>query len=62
MEHPTYSPDLAPNDFCFQKYSLPYRDEYFRILKTSKKCDDSTESCSTTAVPKMSPIVLSSFG
>jgi histone-lysine N-methyltransferase SETMAR len=23
IEHPPYSPDLAPGDFCFQKLSLP---------------------------------------
>jgi hypothetical protein len=33
------------------------RDENFRILKTSKKCDNSTESYSTTRVPKMFPAV-----
>jgi hypothetical protein len=39
MEHAPCSPDLAPNDFCFQKWSLPSRDEGIRILKTSKKKD-----------------------
>jgi hypothetical protein len=29
------------------------RVEDFRILKTSKKCDDDTESYSITEVPKM---------
>jgi hypothetical protein len=43
---------------CFQKLSLPYTEEDFRILMTSKtECDDSTESYSTTGVPKMFPPV-----
>jgi hypothetical protein len=38
MEHPSYSPDLAPNDFwLFQKKCLPYRNKDFTILNTSKK-------------------------
>jgi hypothetical protein len=28
-------------------------DEDFRKLKTSEKCDDGAESCSTTGVPKI---------
>jgi len=31
---PPYSPDLAPNKFCFQNDSLPYRDQEFRTLQT----------------------------
>jgi hypothetical protein len=27
---------------------------YLYLLKTTKKCDDGTESCATTAVPKRS--------
>jgi hypothetical protein len=33
-----YSPDLAPNDFwLFPKIKSALKDEYFRVLKTSKK-------------------------
>jgi hypothetical protein len=47
---------LAPNEFwLFPKESLPQRDKYFRILKTSKKCDNGTESYSTAGVPKNVP-------
>jgi hypothetical protein len=46
---------------CFQKSSLLYKDEDFRILKTSKKCDDGIESCSTTGDPEMFPVVAASF-
>jgi hypothetical protein len=37
-------------------------DEDLRILKTSKKCDDGTESCSTTGVSKIFPTVAASLG
>jgi hypothetical protein len=48
MEHPSYSFYLTPNDFWpFPKIML-CREEDFRILKTSKKCDDGTENYSTT--------------
>jgi len=56
MEHEPYSPDLAPKDIC-----LPLRDEDFRILTTSKKCDDSTESYSRTGISKMLPTVAASM-
>jgi hypothetical protein len=39
---------------------MPQRDKYFRILKTHKKCHDSTESYSTTAGPKMLPTLVAS--
>jgi hypothetical protein len=38
MEHQPYSPDLAPNDYwLFPKLKSAEWDEYFRIMKTSKK-------------------------
>jgi hypothetical protein len=36
--------------------------EYFRIMKTCKKCDDITESYSTIGVPKMFTTVVASLG
>jgi hypothetical protein len=59
MEHPPYFPDLAPNDFWLfpNINSALKKNEDFRILKTSKKCDDGTERYSTTGDPKMFPIV-----
>jgi hypothetical protein len=46
---------------CFQKYSLPSRDEKFRILKTTEKCGDATQSYSTTGVAKKIPTVAASL-
>jgi hypothetical protein len=36
---------LAPDDICFQKWSLPWRDKGFSVL-TSKKCYIGTGSFS----------------
>jgi hypothetical protein len=38
------------------------RDEDFRMKKTLKKCDNGTESYSTTGVLKMFPTVVASLG
>jgi hypothetical protein len=43
-EHSPYSPDLAPNDF----WLFPEINSTFKGTKTFKKCDDDTESYSTT--------------
>jgi hypothetical protein len=54
MEHPSYSHDLAPNDFwLFPKTNSSLQGQGFQDIKDIKKCDDSTESYSTTGVPKM---------
>jgi hypothetical protein len=53
MEYPSYSPDLAPNNFwLFHKIKSALKERDFRILKTFKK-SDVTGSYSTTGVPKM---------
>jgi hypothetical protein len=50
--HPTTIIWLRMTSGCFQKQSVPQRDEHFRMLKTStKKCDD-TEIYSTTEYQK----------
>jgi hypothetical protein len=57
MEHPACSSDLAlavsKNKVCLKK-----KDKDFRLLKISKKFDDSTEIYSTTGIPKMYPIMI----
>jgi hypothetical protein len=44
------------------KNKICIRDEDFRIVKTSEKCDSGTESYSTTGVQKMFPTVAASLG
>jgi hypothetical protein len=62
MEHPPYSPYLAPNDFwLFPKIKSSLNGRIFPIMKTFKKCNDDTESYSTTQVPKMFPTVAASL-
>jgi hypothetical protein len=57
MEHPTCSPDLAPNDmWLFPKINSPFRWR-FQDIEDIKKCDDDTESYSTTGVAKILPRV-----
>jgi hypothetical protein len=63
VEHLTYSLDLAPNDFwLFPKIKSASKGRIVRILKTSKKCDESTESYFTTGVPKKLTTVAASLG
>jgi hypothetical protein len=65
-EYTPCSPVMDSNDFwLFRKISLPYRYEDFKIMNTLKflkKCADSTESYSTTGVPKMFPVEAVEFG
>jgi hypothetical protein len=64
MEHLPSSPDLAPNDFwLFPKIKSALKRQRFQDTEDiqKKKCDD-TESYSTTAVPKIFPIVATSLG
>jgi hypothetical protein len=59
MEHQCYFSRCFSG--CFQKYFPPRRDEDFRILKILKaKCDDGTESYSTTGAPKIFPAAAAS--
>jgi hypothetical protein len=55
MEHPPYSPDLVPNDFwLFPKVNSVLKERWFSgYWRHPKKCDDGTESYSTTGVPKI---------
>jgi histone-lysine N-methyltransferase SETMAR len=64
IEHPPCSPDLAPNGFLlFPEIKSALKTRRFQVLKTSKqKCDDGTESYSTTGVPKTLPTVAASLG
>jgi len=58
MEYPPYSPDMTPNDLrLFPKIKSAFRDEDFRMLRASKKCDDGNERCSTTGVIEIFPTV-----
>jgi hypothetical protein len=60
MEHPSCSPDLAMNDFwLFPKIKSALKGGRFQ---DTEYIHDSTESYSTTGVPKMFPTVAASFG
>jgi hypothetical protein len=66
MEYPSYSPDLALNDFwLFPNINYAFKGRIFQniehIKKKKKKCDNGTESYSTTGVPKMFPTVAGSI-
>jgi hypothetical protein len=64
MEHAPYSPDLARDDFWLFlkiKSALKWR-EFEDTEDIQKKCDDDTESYSTTGVTKMFPTVATSLG
>jgi hypothetical protein len=61
--HPPCSLDLAPNDFwLFPNINSALKRRRFQDIEDIKKCDDGTESCSTTGVPKMFPTVATSLG
>jgi hypothetical protein len=65
MEHPPYTPDLASNDFCpFPKINSAFKVWRFQDTEDIQKenCDDVTESCRTTGIPKMFPAVAVSLG
>jgi hypothetical protein len=55
MEHSSYSPDLAPNDFwLFLKVKSDLKGRGFQDIEDiQKKCDDD----SITGVPKIFPTV-----
>jgi hypothetical protein len=60
MEHPPNSPYLASDDFwLFPEIKSALKGRRFQNIEDiqKKKRDDGTESCSTTAVPKMFPTV-----
>jgi hypothetical protein len=51
MNHPTYCPDLAPNDSgCFQKIKSPLKGRSFQDNEEIAKSDNGTEIYSTTGV------------
>jgi hypothetical protein len=53
MEHPPCSPDLDPNDFwLFLQTKSALKKRRLQDTKDIKKCDDSTESYSTTELQK----------
>jgi hypothetical protein len=47
---------------CFQKKVCLKGTKISGYSRHPKKCDDGTESCSTTGVPKMFPTVAASLG
>jgi hypothetical protein len=62
MEHPPYSPNLTLNDFwLFPKIKSVRRERRFQDVEDIQKCDDGTESDSTTGVPRMFPTVATSL-
>jgi hypothetical protein len=62
MKQPPYSPYLSPNDFwLFLKIKSASKGWKFQNLKHPKNCDDSSESYSTTGVPKMFATVTDSI-
>jgi hypothetical protein len=63
MGHPYYSPDLAPNDFwLFPKIRSALKGRRFQDNKDVQKSDKSTESYSTTGVPKIVSTIAASLG
>jgi hypothetical protein len=64
MQHPPYSPNLALNDFwLFPKMKSALKGRRFQGNEDIQtKCDDGTESYSTTRIPKMFPTVAASMG
>jgi hypothetical protein len=63
MEHPSYSPSLAPNDlWLFPKLKSALKGRNFQEIEDiQKKYDDGTESYSTTGILKMFPTVATSL-
>jgi hypothetical protein len=63
MEHPSCSPDLAPNDFwLFPKIKIALKGRSFQDTEDIQKCDHGSESYSTTGVPEIFPTVAASLG
>jgi hypothetical protein len=66
MKHPPYSCDLVRNDFLlFLKIKSTLKGQRYQDIEDiqkKKKCDDGTESYSTTGVPKMCPTVATLLG
>jgi hypothetical protein len=63
MEHPSYPPDFTLNIFwLFPKIKSALKGRRFQDTADIKKCDDGTESYSTTEVPTMFPTVAASLG
>jgi hypothetical protein len=62
MEHPSCSPNLAPNGFwLFPKIRSALKGRIFQNMEDIK-CEDGTETYSTTGVPKMFLTVTASLG
>jgi hypothetical protein len=63
MELPSYSRDLAPNDFwVFLKIKSLLKGRRFQDIEDiKKKSDNGTESYSTTGFPKLFPTVAASL-
>jgi hypothetical protein len=62
MEHPPCSPDLPLNDFwLFPKIKSALKTRRFQDIEDTRKCEDDTESYSTTGVPEMFPTVAASL-
>jgi hypothetical protein len=60
MEHPHYSPDLAPSNFWFiPKTKSALKGQRFHDTEVSKKqkSDEGTQSYATTGIPKIFPTV-----
>jgi hypothetical protein len=56
LEHPPSSPDLAPNDFwLFSKIKSTLKGRLFQETEDNLKCEEGTENCTTTGVPKIFP-------
>jgi hypothetical protein len=47
---------------CFPKTKYVLKGQRFQDIDIQKKCDDSTESYSTTGVPEVFPTVAASLG
>jgi hypothetical protein len=63
MEHQTYSPDLATNDFwLFPKIKSALNGRRFQDTEGIQNCDNGTERYFTTGVPKMFPTVAATLG
>jgi hypothetical protein len=61
MEHLPHSPDLDLNGFWLFPIKYVLKGQRFQDNDDIKKSDDSTESYSTTGVPKMFPTMAASL-
>jgi hypothetical protein len=65
MEHPHFSPDLAPNDlWLFSEIKFSLKGRIFQDTEdiNKNKCDDGTERHSTTGIAKAFTTVAASLG